>query len=291
MKRVLVTGASGFVGAHLANTLAAHAECEVLAVGGRETPRIANARNNVAGDLAEPEFVRSLFAFEPFEAVVHARTRISTDTDPGIVPALVRDNVCATANLAAAAAAARCRRFIYCSSIAVYGTDRKEDAACEATSTPTPGRPMAGASWQASKLRMPRAAIWPSLCCGSPACTASDGRAARCSPVLRAALAGDPLAVNEPESRFRFAFVDDVADAIVGLLDKEPPPSGIFNVAGAETMTLREMAERIAASPGRQVRLRSPQRCHIAATRFFPAHDCSARSAIHRRRLRPTSSA
>jgi UDP-glucose 4-epimerase len=69
------------------------------------------------------------------------------------------------------------------------------------------------------------------------------------------------LTVTEPESRFRFVFVDDVVAAIASLLASDPAPTGVFNVGGADVMTLREMAERVRSLTGSS----SPIRCATGA--------------------------
>lgn len=133
--RVLVTGASGFSGAHIAADLAARG-FDVVATY-RSDPGHGAAlseRARVAfqrADLTDP--LAALMG--PFDAVVHAA---ATSIWPGIsVDTMVADNVLATRALIAACPVWRCRRFVFLSSISVYGTP-VEPVVDEATSSHGP---------------------------------------------------------------------------------------------------------------------------------------------------------
>lgn len=266
--RVLVTGASGFVGGHVARRLAAQPDRAVTAVGGRRLPDIPGAHRCLAGDLADGGFVRALFAETGFDAVVHAAALVARRQDPAVVAELVRANVLATATVAAAAAQSGCRRFVYCSSIAVYGHGRGEidESAAPAPTTPYGWSKLAGE--QAATLAGGTMAVSVLRLAGVHGVGRTSGAV---HAMLQAALSGEALVVGEPESRFRFAFVDDVAAAVSGLLDRDPAPTGVFNLAGAEAMTLRETAERIrdltgSSSPIRLAEDAPPPRAELLST-------------------------
>ena len=245
MRRVLITGASGFIGGYVARVLAARQDVAVTAVGGRTAPDVAGASSCRLGDLANPGFVRTLFAEAGFDSVVHAAAQVSKRQDAAVVPDLVRANVLATANLAAAASGCGCQRFVYCSSISVYGSCLGTNAEIDESLAPVPNTPY---GW--SKLAGEQAAF---AAAGAMAVSALrlagvhgiGRRSGAVYTMLKAAMAGEALTVSEPDSRFRFAFVDDVAAIISRLLELEPPPTGTYNVAGAVALTLREMAEQI----------------------------------------------
>lgn len=245
MRRVLVTGASGFIGGHVARVLAARRDVAITAVGGRTAPDVTGASSCRSGDLADPGFIRTLFAEVGFDAVIHAAAQVSKQLDAAVVPELFRANVLATANLAAAAARFGCQRFIYCSSISVYGSRCGNAAEIDESLVPAPDTPY---GW--SKLAGEQAAFAASGAMAVAALRLAGvhgiGRpSGAVYAMLKAAMAGEALTVSEPDSRFRFAFVDDVAAAISRLLELEPAPTGTYNVAGAVALTLREMAEQI----------------------------------------------
>src|SRR5512147_2642165 len=115
---VFVTGATGFVGSHLAERLVAEgARVRVLV---RDPYKlIASLRDQVeviTSDLLQPDcFVP---ATQDIDTVFHVAAWLGT---PNTVKAAHAINVTATRQLAEAARANNVRRFVYTSSIAVYG--------------------------------------------------------------------------------------------------------------------------------------------------------------------------
>jgi nucleoside-diphosphate-sugar epimerase len=87
--RILITGASGFIGGALARRFAGRADVELTALARAEL------------DLADREAIAARLARSRPEAVIHAAGRTSGDRD-----ALFADNALATANLAEAIGAA-----------------------------------------------------------------------------------------------------------------------------------------------------------------------------------------
>ena len=62
---------------------------------------------------------------------------------------------------------------------------------------------------------------------------------------LVSAQSGKTLRVTDANRRYRWLFVDDATKAIVLAVDSSPPLRGIYNVAGAESFTLLELAEAV----------------------------------------------
>lgn len=125
--RVLVTGANGFVGAHLCKGLLESGHVVRAAVRSRGSAPEGTDEYIVADIGPDTDWVGAL---ESQDAVIHlaARVHVMTETaaDPGA--AFDRVNTVGTATLARAAAAAGIRRFVFLSSIKVNGES-------------TPGRP------------------------------------------------------------------------------------------------------------------------------------------------------
>jgi dihydroflavonol-4-reductase len=118
--RVFLTGATGFLGAHIADALVA-ANHEVVAL---VRPRRADTPSPplapldvVTGDILEPESLRG--ALDGCDAVVHAAALVAFS--PASAERQRAVNVEGTANVLAAARAARVRRFVHTSSIAAVG--------------------------------------------------------------------------------------------------------------------------------------------------------------------------
>lgn len=116
--QVLLTGATGFVGGRLAERLldeGAHVTALVRDPG-KAAPLAKRGARLVEGSLADRDALARACAGAP--TVVHCAARA---TDWGPMEAFLRDNVEGTRNLAEAALAAGCPRFVHLSTISVYG--------------------------------------------------------------------------------------------------------------------------------------------------------------------------
>ncbi|MFB3814555.1 MAG: hopanoid-associated sugar epimerase [Terriglobales bacterium] len=126
---VFVTGATGFVGSHVARALAeAGADLRLLVRPTSRTENIESLKEErVTGDLREPAFLKK--AMSGCEAVFHvaADYRIWC-RDP---QEMYRSNVDGTRALIEAAAAAGVRRVVYTSSVATMGFTRNGSPADE----------------------------------------------------------------------------------------------------------------------------------------------------------------
>ena len=122
MTTILVTGGAGYVGAHA---------CKVLARAGYTPVTLDNLSTGWAdavrfgpferGDLTDPESLHTAFARHRPAAVMHfaALSQVGESMqDPG---RYWRENVLGAVNLAEAAIAAGCRRFVFSSTCATYG--------------------------------------------------------------------------------------------------------------------------------------------------------------------------
>ena len=110
IKKVLITGANGFIG----NTLMRYYKHNNQAVVGVDL--VGNGSDIVKGDIAEPDTIANLL--EECDVIVHTAALVSNameDSD------MWRVNVLATRNLISAAKKHKVRRFVQISSIVAYG--------------------------------------------------------------------------------------------------------------------------------------------------------------------------
>jgi UDP-glucose 4-epimerase len=232
-RRILVTGAAGFMGSRVARWLAARPDVgEVIAVDVAAGPPAGDGvravRRDVADGLAD--------LLEGVDAVVHHAFVLRPPRD---LQAAARVNVTATARLAEDAATAGVRRIVYPSSTTVYGAWPGTGLHTEDEAP----RPVPGFTYSEHKVAAERLLL---------------DAAARGGPgvvVLRGCVVTGPGSDNFilsslalpvfPVPRganpdMQFLHVDDYVAAVGAAL--ETPATGIYNVAGAGTISLRTLA-------------------------------------------------
>ena len=127
----LVTGASGFVGSHVARMLVERGEGVHVLVRPQSNLRALEGLRvrKVIGDLRNPESLHA--AMKGIDRVFH----VAADYRLGVSnPREIYDaNVFGTQNLLKAAARARVKRFVFTSSVATIAVDRNGDLPNEAT--------------------------------------------------------------------------------------------------------------------------------------------------------------
>ncbi len=122
---VLLTGASGFIGFHTASNLLDRGYQVIAPIrksafqSGRVIQLISKGMKFVEGDFHDKQLLDTLFSYN-IDSVIHlASIRGQTKTDPREYH---RINVVGTQNLIAKSIEYNVRRFVYCSSVGVYGT-------------------------------------------------------------------------------------------------------------------------------------------------------------------------
>src|ERR1700677_5148206 len=136
-KRVLVTGAAGFIGAHLVHRLLAEG-FEVVGVDNLNNyydPRLKDARLRklcigprfwfIPLDLADREGVESLFRKSDFEAVVHLAAQAGVRRSITNPDEYIASNLVGFVNVLEGVRACACRHFVFASSSSVYGSHNR----------------------------------------------------------------------------------------------------------------------------------------------------------------------
>ena len=270
-KKVLVTGAAGFIGSHVAEALLARGD-EVVGLDSFDpyyAPELK--RQNLATSMASPGFrlvegdirdralVARLFG-EPLDALVHlaARAGVRPSID---APATYADvNVTGTANLVEHAARASVRRIVCASSSSVYGADSAAPFRTDARAA-RPVSPYA-ATKRAAEL------LCESFCAIHPLAIASLRYFTVYGPRQRPDMAimkfiglverGEPVPMFGDGSSTRdFTFVDDAVEGTIAALEWTGRAKGHrpFNVGGGSTITLAGLIDEISRAVGRPVTL------------------------------------
>lgn len=124
MSTYLVTGGCGFIGSHLVDRLIADGHQAIvidnLSTGTRE--HLHPDAVFYEGSVADEEFVSRVFGEHSFDGVIHEASHINTSVPDESPRRDLSVNVLGTINLLEAAIRNKTGKFVYASSVAVYGS-------------------------------------------------------------------------------------------------------------------------------------------------------------------------
>jgi UDP-glucuronate 4-epimerase len=260
---VVVTGASGFVGSHLAERLVRDG-ATVVGVDRRSPAVDPLAAANLAELLAEPGF-RFVCADVCDDArwLDGASVVFHLAGTPGVRPSwgdsfaeYLRSNVLATQRLLEACAAARVPRLVFASSSSVYGPGSGQPS--RETDATMPLSPYGVTKLAAERLALAYARR-PQNPTSVVALRYFTVYGPRQRPdmaigrVLRAALSGRPMRLYGTGTQRRdFTYVDDVVAATVAA-GSAPGQAEVVNVGGGASVTMLDVLAGAAALTGREV--------------------------------------
>ena len=258
-KRVLVTGAAGFIGSHIARHAATELGMVVIGVddmsGGFEY-NLDPSWTFIKGDLRDPEFVRGLFAAHgPFEYVYHIAAYAAEGLSHFIRGYNYQTNLLASINLLNEAVKGGTTHYVFTSSIAVYGTGRTpltEDM------TPQPEDPY-GVSKFAVELDLKAAhemfginfVVFRPHNVYGPGQNVADRYRNVIGIFMRQIMDGEPLTIFGDGGQTRaFSYISDVAPVIAAAPLNPAAKNQMFNVGADQPYTLNELASAVRVAMG-----------------------------------------
>ena len=241
--RVAITGATGFVGGHLANVLLARGD-EVKALARTPAPALAEAGAVViSGSLDDVTALRRLV--EGAEVVHHVGGAIAARSEAD----LMRVNAEGTARLADVARAVGVRRLVYVSSIAVSGPSEPGNPLIEAGAA----RPVTpyGRSKQAGEEAVVASGVRYTIVRPPVVYGPRDKALLR---LFRLARRGFAPLLGDGSQELSLIFAADLARALLAASSSPMAEGRTYHTAHPEVVTQRELVQAIGRALGRTAR-------------------------------------
>jgi nucleoside-diphosphate-sugar epimerase len=252
--KILVTGATGFVGRHLVPKLLAGGHAVTCAVRHTGSQLCPDAQPIVVGDIASDTQWHP--ALRDVEVVIHlaARAHILAEHVADPLAAFRRVNTAGTLQLAAQAAANSVRRFVFVSSIAVHGHNSNQQVISSQTVV-NPQTPYGLAKAEAEAgLRRLASSNPTELIVVRPPLIYGPGAPGNLRRLLQYVARGLPLPLGAVRNRRSFVGVHNLADVLV-LCAEHPMTAGTFTVADEEIISTPDLVRTLAHAMQRPARL------------------------------------
>ncbi len=261
-KRVLVTGAGGFIGSHLAERLVelgarVRALVHYNSLGSwgwlQDSPRRADLEVR-AGDIVDRDGVQH--AMEGVECVFHLAALIGIPYSYHAPESYVRTNVIGTLNVLQAARALGVGRVVHTSTSEVYGTARYVPIDEQ--------HPLQGQSpYSATKIGADKLVEAYHLSFGAPVVTVrpfntfgprQSGRAV-IPTIIAQALAGRPVKLGHLHPTRDLNYVSNTVDGFVRAGEAEGALGGTFNLGTGREISVGDLATLIGRLLGRELKI------------------------------------
>jgi len=249
--RVLVTGASGFIGRAL---------CDPLALAGHVVTPAVRRESGLPNEVVVGEIGASTDwrdALAGCDAVVHLAARVHETNDTQDPLALYRSsNTEATLNLARQAAGAGVKRFVFISTIKVNGEGR--DAPYRESDAPAPVDAYAISKWEAEQgLQRIARETGLEVVILRPPLVYGPGAKANFLRLMQAVQKGWPLPLGAIHNRRSVLYLGNLVDAIRLCVEHPDAAGHPFLLDDGEAVSTPQLIRAVAHAMGRPARLLS----------------------------------
>lgn len=261
-RRVLVTGASGFVGQGLCRWLLEQGYQVRAAIRTDDDGRTSEqpgrglcAERVIVKNLSDPS--RWAAAMSEMDSIVHLAARVHVMREAAASPLeeFRRINLKATERMARQAAQAGVRRFVYLSTIKVNG-ERTFGEPFRETDSPEPEDAYAISKWEAEQaLAQVSRETGLEVVIVRPPLVYGPGVKGNFLSLLRLVHAGVPLPLASVNNRRSFVALDNLVDLIARCLEHPRAAGEVFLAADQKDLSTPELIRRIAKSMGKAARL------------------------------------
>jgi UDP-glucose 4-epimerase len=281
--RVLVTGASGFVGSAVLKRLVSDGHEAMASVRRAPEEPVAGVSYVAGADLVSGTGWEA--AVRGADAVIHAAARVHVMEERAADPLAEfrRANVDGTLRLAEAAAAAGVRRFVFLSSIKVNGETTQAGRPFRADDPPQPLDPYGVSKLEAEealfalsqRTGMGVAVVRPPLVYG-------PGVKANFRAMMGLLQRRLPLPLGAARAKRSLVALENLVDLLMRCLDHPEAAGRVFLVSDGEDLSVAEMLKRLGAALGRR-----PLLLPVPPAAIALAARLAGRGAVAQRLLMP----
>ena len=258
-QRVLVTGAGGFVGSHLAERLVTLGATTTALVrynslgswGWLDESPLKGEMNVVAGDICDRDQLQAIV--RGHDVVFHLAALIAIPYSYRAPVSYVRTNVEGTVNVLQAALDSGVGRTIVTSTSEVYGTARtvpiREDHPLQ------PQSPYAATKVAADSLAEAfRRSFGLSVRILRPFNTYGPRQSSRAviPTIITQAIGGQPIRLGHLTPTRDFVYVADTVDGFIAMAERDDDPDGVVHLGTGRETAIGDLAQTIRALLGSQ---------------------------------------
>lgn len=255
--KVLLTGASGFIGRAVMNRLVINREAE-LRIAVRRKPHGVSTAVEIQQISALDGTTDWLEAVTDTNVVIHLAARVHVMNDQCADPLddFRAVNVQGTLNLARQAAAAGVQRFVFISSIKVNGEQTLLGKPFTADELPAPEDPYGISKLAAEQglLQLARDTCMEVVIIRLPL-VYGPGVKGNFVGMLTAVKKGYPLPLGSLSNQRSLVGLDNVVDLIITCIDHPAAANQVFLAADGEDLSTTELLRRVASAMGKPSRL------------------------------------